>query len=84
MRYIELSVVIDGAEDFFGSFTNEGALEAKIKEYTDDPHPYGLTEIYVVVHAHPMTDEECACVQYLQSHKPDIVIDNRRADVEAP
>lgn len=84
-HYTELTVVIGGAEDFFGSFTSEGALEAKVKEYTgSNAHPFDLTEIYFLRHEHPNTGEECACIQFAQSLKPDIVIDNRKVDEEAP
>lgn len=84
MSYTELQVVVDGSVDHWDSYTSKGALDAKVQEYVTSPHPYGLTEIYLMHHDHPMQDEECACIQYKQSSKPDIVIDNRQVDTEAP
>jgi len=73
MGYTEVTIIYDGAleseETFKGFDTAElkAYLEAQKKEASTGE---GITEIYVLEHEHDESEEDCTCVQYLQSHHP--------------
>ena len=71
--YIETSLVIDGCLDEDQVFYDHDSLEAYITsleaDYNQASQP-GIWELFIIEHDHPMTEEECYCIQYLTSHKP--------------
>lgn len=74
MGYTDVSVIWEGALDAAESFNDDQgqAMDTFIEGYQRDAaQSDDFVEIYTVYHDHDMTDEDCACVQYLQDHSPD-------------
>lgn len=71
MRYVTLSIVVDGALELEEDYTDYALAEEEIRHHAEQAEEDGLkTEVYVVEHEHPPTEGECACVQYLTDHHP--------------
>ena len=71
MSYYDVAVVIGGAEDYSEDLDTYAEVEQVNDQEALAALEHGLhTQIYVVHHDHAVSDEECACVQYLQDHHP--------------
>lgn len=74
MSYIEVSVIVDGAQDETAEFGFHGTLledfllrwAMRAAEYPDC-----RIEIFLLHHDHDVT-AECECVQFLQDHHPHV------------
>lgn len=70
--YADVDVIVDGALAHQKTFTDHAALTSFIEQERDAAVADGLwTEVYILWHEHPMTDEECTCAQYATDHHPD-------------
>jgi ABC-type molybdenum transport system ATPase subunit/photorepair protein PhrA len=68
--YAEVSVVVDGGLDEERTFYDETLMRDFLATVEGEAKDHGYpTEVFVLHHEHEPMDE-CACVQYLQDHKP--------------
>jgi hypothetical protein len=80
MGFSEISVLVNGALDqeaILRDIPNRDTvlvkdLDAIVNDTAEFAarYPQSHVEIYVLYHDHEISEEECACVQFLQSHKP--------------
>ena len=71
--YVDVSVIIDGALEEDERFHDEALLLDYVRTIQDEQAGHGYpAEVYVLEHEHeePNGDDECACAQYLQDHRP--------------
>jgi hypothetical protein len=77
MSYAEVTVIVDGAQDDVATFATDDAVSyadmlAYIAGQGEMAASDGLpTEVYVLWHDHPLSDQDCCCVQYVSNHHPD-------------
>ena len=71
MTYAEVTVIVDGAEEQFETFTDYLLMEQFIDGAREDAEGDGYpTEVYVQYHEHDLQDTECSCAQYETDHHP--------------
>lgn len=79
MGYYEYSIVVNDAEEEFGTVDTSSsisAIEHRLKrDYRADPSNH--YEFYTIYHDHSREFEDCSCIEYLQSHKPDLELGAR-------
>lgn len=69
--YIDVSVVVNGALEESDTFLDYLVFEDWLESLKADAESHGyLTEVYAVEHDHPLSEDECTCVQYLTDHHP--------------
>jgi len=71
--YADVSVIVDGALEEDERFHDYMLLDAFVSVIEEDQKDHGYpVEVYILEHDHeePNGDEECACAQYLQDHRP--------------
>jgi hypothetical protein len=85
--YYDVTVVIEGAVDEDATFpeTDEGmigmdqmidslriwAKQDKINGIASAEQVNPWVQIFTLYHAHPLSDEECSCAQYVTDHHPE-------------
>lgn len=71
MAYTEARLVYEGSEEEFEVFTSFGALMAAMRKWQRRARANtGCTEIYLLHHDHPETEELCECIQFEQDLRP--------------
>lgn len=68
--YVQVSVLVGGALVEERDLPPEEVAEYR-RQVGRQAVRVGLhTEVFLIPHPHPATEEECACVQFLQDHHP--------------
>ena len=71
-EYWDANLMVDYAEQehetFFDAQSLDNWVREKIREYRDEKEL--IASVFVVYHEHPMSDDECQCIQYMTDHRP--------------
>lgn len=71
MSYVDASAIVAGAVEEDRTFFDETLLNEWLSTWESEANNDGYrVEIWAVFHEHEPSDEECSCVQYLQTHEP--------------